>query len=147
MSVVSQASRSNLPKITPRSTAIFNTAPVIRSPKVCTPPKLDSKNTFITASGTVQAKTLQNINIPSVYDVYPQKPITSVDVRDFDGMPFRNNPLRPEGLRRTAMLETEAKNFENQKRSQTMQRMSRLRYHTAYEKYPYGSPAEKEIYR
>lgn len=59
----------------------------------------------------------------------------------------RKNPLRPSGIRRTVMLETTDKDHENKQRSQVMQRMTRQRYHTAYEKYPYGSPAEQEIYR
>ncbi|XP_074646119.1 uncharacterized protein LOC141902342 [Tubulanus polymorphus] len=93
-------------------------------------------------------RTLQSVQVPHLYDTFPQRIITSIDSSDFRRLPNRVNPLRPRlPQRRTAMMETVEPAWENQKRSDVMQRMNYVRYHAAYSKYPYGSPADKELYR
>jgi len=110
-------------------------------------PKLPP-NTSICKPSLPGAPTLNNINIESVYNPFPAKMISSVDNSDFTRLPQRINPLQPPApYRRTVMWETIPQHYENEKRSNLMQKMHHMRYHTAYQKYPYGSPAEKEIYR
>ncbi|XP_064633247.1 uncharacterized protein LOC135491366 isoform X2 [Lineus longissimus] len=136
---------TSLPKISPKGTPVATPPSPAKSVHsyVCTPPVIAAVPTAMT-----RPKTLQNIHVPSVYEPFPPRLITSIDNVDFRKIPSKVNPLAPAPpQRRTAMLETVEPHWENNQRSDLMQKMHRSRYHTAYQKWAYGSPAEKEIYR
>lgn len=83
----------------------------------------------------------------SLYVPYPPKELSSS--LDYLKVPQRINPLAPTPPRRRInwSWETTDQHHHNEKRSLLMQKREHTRYHSAWSKAFYGSPAEKEAYR
>ena len=83
----------------------------------------------------------------SMYVPYPPKELSSSI--DYLRIPGRVNPLAPPPPRKRInwTWETTDQHHENEKRSLLMQKREHTRYHSAWSKAFYGSPAEKEAYR
>ena len=82
-----------------------------------------------------------------MYVPYPPKELSSSI--DYLRIPGRVNPLAPPPPRKRInwTWETTDQHHENEKRSLLMQKREHTRYHSAWSKAFYGSPAEKEAYR
>lgn len=82
----------------------------------------------------------------SMYVPYPPKDLSSS--YDYLRIPGRVNPLAPPPPRRRInwSWETTDQHYENEKRRILMQKREHTRYHSAWSKAFYGSPAEKESY-
>lgn len=83
----------------------------------------------------------------SLYRPYPPPELTSTwnQVK----FPKRINPLAPPPPRRriSTSWETIPQHWHNEKRRTMMQKMEHERYHSAWSKPFYGTPADKEAYR
>ena len=77
------------------------------------------------------------------YAVYPPRLPSAPE-----GPVHRLNVLRPDPPKKfTHMLETIEPHYHNEKRALRMKQREHYRYHNAWSKYYYGSPAEQEAYR
>lgn len=81
------------------------------------------------------------------YGAYPPPELSSSV--DFVNIPKRTNPLAPPPPRKRInwSWETVDQHHENEKRRLLMQKREHTRYHSAWSKAFYGSPAEMEAYR
>jgi hypothetical protein len=116
---------TTLPRISPQGT------PLCGSPKVA-----DRKR-------PPQPKTSSiRFSLAKAYELYPPRLPTAPDI------PARVNPLKPPPPKKfNHSLETEDMTYQNYQRSLKMKRAEYSRYHTAWSKYYYGSPTEKEEHR
>lgn len=100
-------------------------------------PKIAPQST----TSSLNLASTPKVNMPNIYEVYPAWPPTT-------NATARTNPLRPSPpARRTVMLETGAPHWDNDFRTMRMKQREYNRYHNAWSKYYYGSPAEQESYR
>ncbi|XP_064607165.1 uncharacterized protein LOC135471766 [Liolophura sinensis] len=81
------------------------------------------------------------------YDPYPPRELSFS--MDWVSIPSRVNPLAPPPPKRriNSSWETSDQHWHNEKRRNIMQQREHLRYHSAWSKAFYGSPADRESYR
>ena len=116
---MSTTTSAQLPRITPRSTCVSQNL-TTRKPKV------------VSAEQMMKA-----------YSVYPARLPSAPE-----GPQRRLNVLRPPPPKKfNHMLETIEPHWHNEKRTNNMKQREHYRYHNAWSKYYYGSPAEQEEYR
>ena len=97
--------------------------------------------------GPVRSQSATSLYSHTHYGAYPPAELSSSS--DFINIPKRINPLAPHPPRRRInwSWETTDQHYENEKRRLLMQKREHTRYHSAWSKAFYGSPAESEAYR